>query len=117
MIVVTRHLAVSCKWVKAEKSDDGTQFLYQSITITMRPVFDSFLNALENKEVIFDYKMHWDGKTSSPRDHGPSFRIKSGFTNSVFTKKTKPLDLSEISEKRKSDPDGFAQYVLQQLRK
>ena len=77
-------------WAKADKSDDGKQFLYQSITITMSPVFDSFLNSLENREVIFDYKMHWDGKSSTPRDHGPSFRIKSGFTNSVFTKKTLP---------------------------
>jgi len=71
---------------------------------------------LENKMVIFDFKMHWDGKSPSPRDHGPSFRIKSGFRDSVFTKKTGMLDLSELSEKRKSDPDGFGQYVLQRLR-
>ncbi len=83
----------------------------------MRPVFESFLNALEAKEVIFDYRMHWDGKSTTVRCHQPYFRIKSGSTDSVFTKKTEPLDLSELSEKRKSDPDGFAQYVLQQLRK
>lgn len=63
---------------KTRKSDEGEEFLYEKLTILMKPSMEKFIHNINNGTIQFDIRIgaYRTGRNQGkPHDHGSGFRI------------------------------------------